>query len=399
MKNASAARAKNRKKFSKTSIPTGVWLSGVLRASRQPRKKTSPKRSLLQTLLIAPLCVSLYPHYHIFYFPFSNFPRLHRVAPFPQPAYPLSSHGGLGCVSARQSGSSLESSSRPFFAPRQTHSNSTKNFSPKCAGAASAPSAEAAPSPSPASRTSRMFSTWPPSTVESGRPRTSATPGIRFSMISPPAPSALPPLPHPTRILFTPAAAKDCSARTSLPATGSINPPTPVKPGRTRKTFATPSRSPRYLSIRKIQTASSSPPKAIPTAPTPNAAFFVPLMAARLLPKFCTKTKTPAPPILPLIHQTHKPSTLFSGLHVSPPGKSAAANHLSAPAADFSNPPTAETPGTRSPRAFPQPTTASAASALLSRRATQIVSTPRWKQKRMARVSTVPTTPANPGNW
>jgi hypothetical protein len=44
MKNALAAKAKYKKKFSNTSIPTGVWLSGVLRANRKPRKKTNPKR-------------------------------------------------------------------------------------------------------------------------------------------------------------------------------------------------------------------------------------------------------------------------------------------------------------------------------------------------------------------
>src|SRR5713226_1640025 len=40
-----------------------------------------------------------------------------RIAPFPQPEYPLFAHGGLGCASVRQgSGSSLDSSSQQFFA-------------------------------------------------------------------------------------------------------------------------------------------------------------------------------------------------------------------------------------------------------------------------------------------
>src|SRR6266436_1962815 len=330
--------------------------------------------------------------------------RLTRIAPFPQARYPLPFRGGAGCLAEcrviqQGSGSSLESSPRLFFALRQTRSSSIKNSSPKCAGAASAPSAVAAPSPSPASRTSPTCSTRPPSTAASGKPRTSATPGIPSSTNSPPAPSALSLSRPPTRISFTSAAAKDCSARTSPPATEFINPPTPVKPGRTCKTFATPSRSPRYLSIRKIQTASLSPPKAIPTAPTSSAAFFVPPTAAGPSPKFCTKTKTPAPPISPSIPQTRKPSTPFSGPPASLPGKSAAANLLSAPAADFSNPPTAETLGDRSPRAFPRPTTASAASALPSRKVSQIVCTPQSKRKQKARASTAPTTPANPGNW
>src|SRR5258708_22657333 len=93
--------------------------------------------------------------------------RAQKIAPLPQPEYPLFSHGGLGCESVRQeSCSGLESSAQLFFAllsvllyvarrtrsssTRRSASNSTKNFIPKCAGAASARSAAAAPWPSPA---------------------------------------------------------------------------------------------------------------------------------------------------------------------------------------------------------------------------------------------------------
>src|SRR5216684_2583891 len=76
--------------------------------------------------------------------------RTPRIAPFPQPEYPLFSHGGLGCASVRQgSGSSLDSSSQLFFVLlfglRRTRSSSIKSSIPKCAGAASARSAEAGP--------------------------------------------------------------------------------------------------------------------------------------------------------------------------------------------------------------------------------------------------------------
>src|SRR6266849_10649876 len=92
--------------------------------------------------------------------------RSPRIAPFPQPEYPLSSRGGLGCESVRQgSGSSLVSLSQLFFVLLfvlgRTRSSSTRNFIPKCAGAASARSAVAAPWLSPACHTSRTFSTWP----------------------------------------------------------------------------------------------------------------------------------------------------------------------------------------------------------------------------------------------
>src|SRR5260370_10538796 len=40
-----------------------------------------------------------------------------RIAPFPQPEYPLPSYGGLGCESVRQgSGSALESLAHTFLA-------------------------------------------------------------------------------------------------------------------------------------------------------------------------------------------------------------------------------------------------------------------------------------------
>src|SRR4029077_5208134 len=96
-----------------------------------------------------------------------------RIAPFQQPEYPLFSRGGLGCESVRQgSGSALELFSQLFFAlffvflfpRRRTRSSGIKSSFPKGAGAASGRSAEAAPLPFPACRTSRTFSTWRRST-------------------------------------------------------------------------------------------------------------------------------------------------------------------------------------------------------------------------------------------
>src|ERR1700674_4966425 len=75
--------------------------------------------------------------------------RTSRIATSPQPEYPLPSRGGLGCAWVWQgSASSLESSSHLFFVLlfvlRRTHSSGIKNSIPKCAGAASVRSAEAA---------------------------------------------------------------------------------------------------------------------------------------------------------------------------------------------------------------------------------------------------------------
>src|SRR5882762_3183152 len=166
---------------------------------RLPRSRalSSSSSSELSALRVSALYFS-FPPLPLPQFPFSDFHfPFHRIAPFPRPEYPLSSRGGLGCASVWQgSGSSLESSSQLFVALRRTRSSSTKNSIPKCAGAASARSAAAAPWPFPESRTSPTFSTWPPSTAASGRPPISGTPGIRSSTISPPAPSARSPLHH-----------------------------------------------------------------------------------------------------------------------------------------------------------------------------------------------------------
>ncbi len=190
------------------------------------------------------------------------------------------------------SGSSLESSSQLFFALRRTRSSSTKNFIPKCVGVASVRSAAAAPLLFPEYRTSPTFFTWPLSTAASGRPPISGTPGIRYSTISPLAPSARWPLLLPIRTSFTPAVAKACSARISRRAMAFTNPPTPENPGRICQTFATPSKSPRSSLTRKIPTAFSSPPKDILTARTPSAASSVPPMADNPSRKFSTRMRT-----------------------------------------------------------------------------------------------------------
>src|SRR2546427_3272020 len=193
-----------------------------------------------------------------------------RIAPFPQPEYPLFSRGGLGCISVRQgSGSLLESSARLcfvllfvfLFLLRRTRSSSTRSSIPRCAGVVSARSAEAALWPSPACRTSPTFSTWPPSTAASGRPPILATLGIQSLTTSPTALSARWPLLLPTRTSFMLAVAKDCSARISRPAMASTNPPTQENPGRTlgqkkggqtKGACATRSKSPQSSSTRKI---------------------------------------------------------------------------------------------------------------------------------------------------
>src|SRR5260370_11778254 len=54
-----------------------------------------------------------------------------RIAPSPQPEYPLPSHGGLGCPSVRQGrGSSPQSSSQLFFPPRSTPPTSPPTLFP-----------------------------------------------------------------------------------------------------------------------------------------------------------------------------------------------------------------------------------------------------------------------------
>src|SRR6266404_529025 len=159
---------------------------------RLPRSRalSSSSSSELSALRVSALYFS-FPPPPLPQFPFSDFHfPFHRIAPFPRPEYPLSSRGGLGCASVRQgSGSSLESSSQQFLVLRRTRSSSTKNFIPKCAGAASARSAAVAPLPFPGSHTSPTFSTWPPSTAASGRRPISETPGIRYSTTSLPVPS------------------------------------------------------------------------------------------------------------------------------------------------------------------------------------------------------------------
>src|SRR5271156_1684175 len=153
--------------------------------------------------------------------------------------------------------------------PRHLH-NSIPLSTPTSAGAASAPSAADAPWPSPASRNNPASFTWPRSTAASGKPTTLATPGIPSLTINPPGASA----PSPSRPAIptssTWAAAKVCNARISPSATACTSPPTPENPGRI-SACATRNKSPRSSSIRIIPNASSSPSKAIPTAPTPNA--------------------------------------------------------------------------------------------------------------------------------
>src|SRR5260370_13836430 len=54
-----------------------------------------------------------------------------RIAPSPQPEYPLPSHGGLGSVSVRQAScSSLESFLHKSFALRHTRRSSLEQFLP-----------------------------------------------------------------------------------------------------------------------------------------------------------------------------------------------------------------------------------------------------------------------------
>ncbi len=295
------------------------------------------------------------------------------------------------------SGSSLELSSQLFFVLRRKRSNGIKNSFPKCAGAALVHSAVAAPWPSPACRTSPTSSTWPPSTAASGRPPISETLGIRFSTTSPPAPSAPLPLLLPIRTLFTPAAAKDCSARILRPAMASTNPPTPENPGRICKTSTTHSKSPRYSSTRKIPIAFSSPLKGILTARTPSAAFSVPPTVANPSRKFSTRTKTPAPPISPSIPRIRRRFMRYCGPRVLRHGRFAAANPSSAPAAAFLNPTMAEATGVRSPLGFRERATALAASELPSRTASRTASMPPWSPRKMP-ASTVPMIPANHGN-
>src|SRR5438552_7747297 len=117
------------------------------------------------------------------------------VAPIRRAEYPLFSHGGLGCESVRQgSGSAGESSAQVFFVPfcfflfllRRIRRNSTRKLAsdlirsstPKCAGAVSGRSAEAARWPFLACRIRPLLgqdkqasSTWRLSVAASGRPR------------------------------------------------------------------------------------------------------------------------------------------------------------------------------------------------------------------------------------
>jgi len=80
-------------------------------------------------------------------------------------------------------------------------------------------------------------------------------------------------------------------------------------------------------------------------------------------------------------------------------GKFAAANRSSAPAADFSNPPTAGTPGARSPRASPQPTTVLSRIGIAAAQSqpNRIYAT--LEAKKNGAGVYVPMTAANPGNW
>src|SRR2546427_5280663 len=324
-----------------------------------------------------------------------------RIAPFPQPEYPLFSRGGLGCESVRQgSGSALEASSQLFFGllyvfhfvPRRTRSSSIRNFIPKCAGAASDRSAEAALWPSPACLTSPTFSTWPPSTAASGRPPISATPGIQSLTTSPAVPSARWPLLLPTRTLFMLAAAKDCSAPISRPAMVFTNPPTPENPGRT-SACATHSKSCQSSSIRKIPIVFSSPPKDIPTVRTPNAAFSVPPTVDKLSRKFSTKMKTPALPISLSIPQIRRRFTRCCGRHALRLGKFAAALRSIPQGADSSNLPMAEALGGRLQKDCPPPPRNSAASESPLLLRNPIDFTPASKPSAASAASIAPTMP------
>ena len=96
-----------------------------------------------------------------------------------------------------------------------------------------------------------------------------------------------------SRTSSTSAAAKACSAPTSRPATASTSRPTPGRPGRT-SACATASRSRRSSSTRAIPTGSSSPCSAIRTARTRSAASSARPTAARRSRRCSTRTRTPA---------------------------------------------------------------------------------------------------------
>src|SRR5258708_7370597 len=85
--------------------PQSLWSpKAASRLAAPPFSLTSPTNS-------SPLTPAIIPQNHS-----AGWKEAPRIAPFPQPEYPLFSHGGLRCASMRQgSGSSLESSRQQFW--------------------------------------------------------------------------------------------------------------------------------------------------------------------------------------------------------------------------------------------------------------------------------------------
>ena len=237
--------------------------------------------------------------------------------------------------------------------PRKTNRNSLPASTQSCDGAASDLSAADAP--------------WPPTGVP-GKPNlfyigvnnggvwktTDYRPHLesRSSTGSPPARSARwrSRLRIPTSFMW--AAAKVCGGPIFPPATAFTNPPTRGKTW----TASGPARRPADHDIRgrpaAIPIAFSWRCWAIPTGPTPSAAFFVPPTAAQTWQKILYKDENTG--ATDLAFDPDESANPLRGSVVGAPARRGppAARSKATPAA-FSNPPMAATPGSRSPRVCP----------------------------------------------